>query len=168
MRHIAVILLIAGFAACVNPFSPGLADGDLLDDILGNPTTIEGFYTRFQNAYQLRDTTLYGPLIHPQFTFTYRDDDRNVDVSWGRAEDLNSTARLFGSARDIQLQWNNIISSFLNVDKTEAQVIRRFNLMVRLTDNQTYRTDGTTNFRLVRSDSTAAWQLIAWRDESEL
>lgn len=168
MRAWVVIGAVVILAACVNPFTPGLADGDILDDILGNPTTIDGFYTRFQNAYQLRDTTLYGPLIHPNFLFTHRDADLNVDVTWGRTEDLNSTARLFASSRDIQLQWNNIISRFENEDATQAQVIRRFNLMVRLTDNQTFRTDGATNFRLIRTDSTQAWQLLSWRDESDL
>lgn len=168
MRLWAVIGAVLMITACMNPFSPGLADGDLFDDILGNPVTIDGFYTRFQNAYQLRDTTLYGPLIHPNFLFTYRDADLNVDVSWGRTEDLNSTARLFNSSRDIQLQWNNIISRFENDTKTEAQVIRRFNLMIRLVDNQTFRTDGATNFRLIRTDSTQAWQLLSWRDESDL
>jgi hypothetical protein len=168
MRSAVGIGLAVMLAACVNPFTPGLADGDILDDILGNPTSIEGFYTRFQNAYQFRDTTLYGPLIHPNFIFTHRDPDLNVDVTWGRTEDLNSTARLFASSRDIQLQWNNIITRFENAANTEAQVIRRFNLSVRLTDNQTFRTDGATNFRLIRSDSTQAWQLLSWRDESDL
>jgi len=168
MRILVGIGLAVTLAACVNPFTPGLADGDILDDILGNPTTIEGFYTRFQNAYQFRDTTLYGPLIHTNFLFTYRDADLNVDVTWGRTEDLNSTARLFASSRDIQLQWNNIITRFENADNTEAQVIRRFNLSVRLTDNQTFRTDGATHFRLIRTDSTQAWQLLSWRDESDL
>jgi hypothetical protein len=165
-------LLLLAFAlvtgSCVNPFSPRLENADILEDILGNPTTIEGFYTRFQNAYQLRDTTLYGPLIASEFIFTYRDPELNVDVSWGRAEELNTTARLFSTSRDIQLQWNNISSFFQNEPKTRAQVIRRFNLMVMLDESTVYRTDGATNFILTRDDSTRAWQLLSWRDESEL
>lgn len=170
MRRNALIwsLPFVVLVSCINPFSPALDDSDILEDILGNPVTIEGFYTRFQNAYQLRDTTLYGPLIHPEFIFVYRDPELNVDVSWGRAEDLNATARLFSTSRDIQLQWNNISSFFQNESKTRAQVIRRFNLMVMLDQSTVYRTDGATNFILTRSDSTQAWQLVSWRDESEL
>ncbi len=163
-----LIALTIVLGSCINPFSPALEKADILDDILGNPVTIEGFYTRFQNAYQLRDTTLYGPLIDAQFIFTYRDPELNVDVSWGRAEELNTTARLFSTSRDIQLQWNNISSFFQNDLKTRAQVIRRFNLMVMVNETTTYRTDGATNFILTRSDSTKAWQLLSWRDESEL
>jgi hypothetical protein len=111
---------------------------------------------------------LYGPLIAPDFIFTYRDAELNVDVSWGRAEELNTTARLFSTSRDIQLQWNNISSFFQNEPKTRAQVIRRFNLMVMLDESTVYRTDGATNFILTREDSTRAWQLQSWRDESEL
>ena len=169
-RHIIVwLLLLSGSAfSCTNPFAPRELKGDILDDILGNPATLEGFYTRFQNAYQLRDTTLYGPLIHREFTFTYRDPEQNVDISWGRAEEMNTTTRLFQRSRDIQLQWNNIISRFENADKTQSQVIRRFNLIIMLQGSEVYRTDGATNFILTRPDSASAWQIISWRDESEI
>ncbi len=163
---LVVFALLAG--SCTNPFAPGTADGNVLDDILGDPTTLDGFYTRFQNAYQLRDSSLYGPLIDPAFRFTYRDPELNTDISWGRTEELYSTTRLFESARDIQLQWNQVIERFENGDRTQAQVFRRFNLYVVLNDASSYRTDGATNFILTRADSTAPWRLVAWRDESEI
>lgn len=166
--HVVLLAFTLVIGSCVNPFSPRLEKADILEDILGNPVTIEGFYTRFQNAYQLRDTTLYGPLIASEFIFSYRDAELNVDVSWGRAEELNTTAKLFSTSRDIQLQWNNISSFFQNEPKTRAQVIRRFNLMVMLDESTVFRTDGATNFILTRGDSTRAWQLLLWRDESEL
>lgn len=154
--------------SCTNPFAPRELKGDIFEDILGNPSTIEGFYTRFQNAYQLRDTSLYGPLIHREFIFTYRDQDQNVDVSWGRAEEMNTTSRMFQRSRNIQLQWNNIITMFANESQTQAQVIRRFNLLILLDGSVAYRTDGAANFVLTRADSTENWQLISWRDESEI
>lgn len=155
-------------SACTNPFAPKELPGDILENLLGDPSTIEGFYTRFQNAYQLRDTTLYGPLIHPNFTFTYRDPEQNVDITWGRSEEMNATSRLFQRSRDIQLQWNNIISQFQNPGKTNSQIIRRFNLVIVLDGAEAFRTDGSTNFILTRADSTLNWQILSWRDESEI
>lgn len=154
--------------SCTNPFAPKILEGDVLDDLLGDPTTIEGFYIRFQNAYQLRDTTLYGPLIHPNFTFTYRDPEQNVDITWGRSQEMSSTSRLFQSSRDIQLQWNNIITQFMNSDRTQSQIIRRFNLVVVLDGSEIFRTDGSTNFVLTRADTTSTWQILSWRDESDI
>ncbi len=154
--------------SCTNPFAPKILEGDVLDDLLGDPTTIEGFYIRFQNAYQLRDTTLYGPLIHPNFTFTYRDPEQNVDITWGRSQEMSSTSRLFQSSRDIQLQWNNIITQFMNSERTQSQIIRRFNLVVVLDGSEIFRTDGSTNFVLTRADTTSTWQILSWRDESDI
>jgi hypothetical protein len=161
-------LCLLGVVSCTNPFAPKVLEGDILGDLLGDPTTIEGFYLRFQNAYQLRDTTLYGPLIHPNFTFTYRDPEQNVDITWGRSQEMNSTSLLFQQSSDIQLQWNNIITQFTNTTKTQSQIIRRFNLVIVLQGSDIFRTDGSTNFVLTRADSTATWQILSWRDESEI
>ncbi len=172
-HHIILVVFVSmvlgiGLAGCINPFAPGVADGDPLDDILGDPSTIEGFFVRFQNAYQLRDTTLYGPLIHPDFTFTYRDYDNNVDITWFRNDEMSSTYRLFINSQDIRIQWNNIISLDQNVEATQAQVIRRFDLTVILDAADVIRTDGAVNFIMTRPDSTENWQLLSWRDESDL
>lgn len=155
-------------AGCINPFAPGEAEGDPFENFLGDPTTIEGFYQRFQNAYQLRDTTLYGPLIHPEFLFTFRDFEQNVDITWGRAEEMWATYNLFLNSAEIQMQWNNIISRQVNDENTFSQVVRRFSLIVVLQGSDVLRTDGSANFVLTRADSAARWQLISWRDESDL
>lgn len=149
-----------------NPFAPALEGGDAFDALLGDPATIEGFYLRFQNAYLFRDTTLYGPLIHPEFIFTFRDPENNVDISWGRPAELNSTWRMFSQSQDVQLQWNNLVSSSLNAEKTEAILVRRFNLGIYISSAEQFRTDGAAGFTLTRSDSTRPWQLLRWRDES--
>lgn len=167
MKFLTFIPLVLLLGSCVNPFAPELAEGDPFEELIGNPKTIDGFYTRFQNSYQFRDTTLYGPLVHPEFLFTYRDFDRNVDISWGRPIEMVTTNRLFLESEDIQLQWNNIVSSFVNTDKTEAQIIRRFNLTIVLSQSDVIRTDGSANFVLSRADSTVSWQLFRWRDESD-
>lgn len=161
-------MIACSVSGCLNPFAPNVEKTNIFDELLGDPKTIEGFYTRFQNAYQLRDTTLYGPLIASDFNFVFRDYDRNIDVTWSRAEDLNSTYNLFVQSQDIQLQWNNIVIQSTNPEATQSQVIRRFNLVVVINSNDIVRTDGSANFLLTRPDSTQTWKLLQWRDESEL
>jgi len=169
IRHIPLIMVIViVVSSCINPFAPRVNESNLFDELLGNPKTIDGFYIRFQNAYQFRDTTLYGPLIDPEFSFIFRDYDRNLDVTWSRAEDLNSTYNLFVQSQDIQLSWNNIVLQSVNPEMTRAQIVRRFNLLVVINSNDIIRTDGSANFVLARADSTMPWKLLQWRDESEL
>lgn len=156
-------------AGCINPFAPGELEGDPVADLLGDPSTIEGFYTRFQKSYELRDTSLYGPLIHSDFTFIFRDEERNVDVTWNRPEEMNSTYNMFSLSYDISLRWNNITQEIINEEQTRAEVIRRFNLTVLESPSEPpLRSDGSASFRLTRSDSTDDWQLILWRDESDI
>lgn len=169
--HIAVIIaagMLTMISSCINPFAPGELEGDPFAEFLGDPKTIDGFYQRFQNAYQLRDTSLYGPLIHPDFVFSFRDQERNVDVTWNRPEEMNSTYNLFVQSIDIQLNWNNFISVSTNPENTRSQVVRRFDLGVLLTNSDVLRTDGSASFLLTREDSTSNWQLLIWRDESEI
>jgi len=169
IRHIPLIIIVViAVSSCINPFAPRVDESNLFDELLGNPKTIDGFYIRFQNAYQFRDTTLYGPLIDSDFSFIFRDYDRNLDVTWSRAEDLNSTYNLFVQSQDIQLSWNNIVLQSVNPDRTRAQIVRRFNLLVVINSNDIIRTDGSANFVLARADSTMPWKLLQWRDESEL
>ena len=54
------------------------------------------------------------------------------------------------------------------MDKTQSQIIRRFSLVVVLDGADIFRTDGATNFVLTRTDSTSTWQILSWRDESEI
>ena len=160
---IAAIIL----ASCTtNPFAPGIAQETLTNDPLGDQHTISGFFTRFRNAYQLRDTTIYGPLIQSDFTFTYHDFNNNVDVSWGRDVELNSTYNMFTQSEDIQLQWNNIVTQVEDSTSTKAQVVRRFDLAIVLKNSDVLHTDGAANFLLSRADSTKPWRLQRWRDES--
>ncbi|MFO8028704.1 MAG: hypothetical protein R6U28_02475 [Cyclonatronaceae bacterium] len=168
-----VLLSLLG-TGCKNPFAPGELEGDPIADLLGDPSTIEGFYTRFQKAYELRDTSLYGPLIHPGFTFTFRDDERNVDITWSRSEEMNSTYNMFSQSYDISLRWNNIIDELpleTNGDpEAEAMlIIRRFNLTVVVSPSEPpFRSDGSASFVLQRPDENADWRLVSWRDESDI
>lgn len=161
-----VVMLVLSVAAC-NPFAPTLQEGDPFGDLLGDATTIEGFFTNFRNAYELRDLSLYEPLLDSAFVFEYYDFDDQVDREWGFGQELASTRRLFQNAGLIRLQWNQILSQDLFDAGQQARVIRSFNLTISLDGGDVFRTDGNVNFLLARPDTAAAWKLNRWRDESE-
>jgi len=169
MRLPAFILLLAiGLIPACNPFAPALEEGNPFGDLLGDPTTIEGFFTNFRNAYELRDLSLYEPLLDSSFTFVYTDFDAQVDREWGFAQDLESTRRLFQNASGIRLQWNQIITQDALEPDVRERIVRSFNLTVTLEQGDVFRTDGNVNFLLTRADSLSSWRLQRWRDESEL
>jgi len=161
---LAALTLVAVLAGC-NPFAPALDSGAAFGDLLGDPTTTNGFFTNFQNAYELRDLSLYEPLLDSSFVFVWRDFDAQVDREWGFAEDLETTRRLFANASLIRLQWNQILAR--DLFGTQERIIRSFNLTITLEQGEVFRGDGNVNFLLGRADSTAAWKLLRWRDESD-
>jgi hypothetical protein len=155
------------FAGC-NPFAPALDEGDPFGNFFGDRTTVDGFFTNFRGAYELRDVSLYEPLLDSSFTFIWTDFDAQVDREWGFAQDLETTRRLFQNTNLIRLEWNQIITQDELIPNVSARIIRSFNLTVTLEQGDVFRTDGNVNFLLVRDDSLAAWKLLRWRDESEL
>ena len=165
---LAGIGLVLAVPAC-NPFAPGLdevsADQNAL---LGNPATVRGFFDRFRASYQLRDSTLYGQLLAPRFRFTYRDFAANVDRSWTRDVDANTTYRLFRAARSINLQWTQYLpsSDTLSAD-TLAAVERSFLLTIEQRDNERFSGSGTARLVLVRKNRTQPWRMRSWYDRSE-
>jgi hypothetical protein len=163
-----VLLIGLGWLSACNPFSPALEEGNPFGDLLGDPTTVEGYFTNFRNAYELRDLSLYETLLDSSFVFVWHDFDAQVDREWGFAQDLETTRRLFQNSSLVRLQWNQIIAQDELEAYTLIRVVRSFNLTVTLEQGDVFRTDGNVNFRLVRPDSSAAWRLQRWRDESEL
>jgi len=150
-----------------NPFAPNLVEGDPFADLLGDPTTIDGFFTSFKAAYELRDITLYESLLDSNFLFVYRDTDTQLDRQWGFDQELRSTGGLFDNATTIRLQWNQIVAEDINALEEEARIVRSFNLTVALLDDEVFRGDGNVNFVMARPDSTQSWRLARWRDESQ-
>ncbi len=151
-----------------NPFAPAIGEGDPFGDLLGDPKTIEGYFTNFRNAYELRDLSLYEPLIDSSFVFIYTDFDTGIEREWGFGQELESTRRLFESTVEVQLQWKQIISRQEFDGGVRAVTVRGFNLSVGLDTGEVFRGDGNVNFLLARADTTLGWRLIRWRDESEL
>ena len=109
---LAILTPVVFFAAC-NPFAPALEEGSPFGDLLGDPTTIDGFFTNFRNAYELRDLTLYESLLDSSFIFIYYDFDAQVEREWGFAQELETTRRLFENATLVNLRWNQILSQTL-------------------------------------------------------
>ena len=167
IRHFSIALSICLALTSCNPFAPSLEEGDPFGNLLGDPTTIDGFFTNFQTAYELRDMSLYEPLLDSSFIFTYNDFDVQVDRQWGFAQEIESTRRLFQNASLIRLQWNQIISQNLFNDNLNARVVRSFSLNISLETGDGFRGDGNVNFVLVRKAEGEPWKLFRWRDESE-
>jgi len=163
----ATFAAAAALLAACNPFAPALEDGDPFGDFLGDPTTVDGFFTNFRNAYELRDLSLYEPLLDSSFIFNYYDFDAQVEREWGFAQELESTRRLFENAALVTLRWNQIISQSMLDEGRSARVVRPFNLTISLEGGDAFRGDGNVNFLLTREDTSAAWKLLRWRDESE-
>ncbi len=169
-QQIYASLLIALSCLCsaCNPFAPAIGEGDPFGDLLGDPKTVEGYFTNFRNAYELRDVSLYESLIDSSFVFVYTDFDTGIEREWGFGQELESTRRLFESTTEVQLQWKQVIFRQEYEEGTRAITVRGFNLAVALNNGEVYRSDGNVNFLLVRADTTRSWSLVRWRDESEL
>ncbi|UOQ51321.1 hypothetical protein [Hymenobacter cellulosivorans] len=161
----AGVLLLA---AC-NPFAPALDDVPTdPNKLLGNPVTVQGFFERFRASYQLRDSTLYGQLLARPFTFTFRDFANNVDRSWNRDVEVNTTYRLFQAARTANLQWTQYLpTSDTAFSDTLAYVERSFSLTIEQRDNQTFTGAGSARLVLVRKSRQDPWRMRSWYDRSE-
>ncbi len=165
---LAAIWLMLLVPAC-NPFAPALDDVTTDPNaLLGNPVTVRGFFDRFRAAYQLRDSTLYGQLLAPRFRFTYRDFAANVERSWTRDVDANTTYRLFKAARSINLQWTQYLpnTDTLSSD-TLANVERSFLLTIEQRDDERFSGSGTARLVLVRKNRHDPWRMRSWYDRSE-
>jgi len=147
---------------CVNPFAPKL-DNTIgsSSTLISDQTTVAGVFKNFQYAYTFRDTTIYGKLISNNFTFVYRDYDKEIDVAWGRDEEMRVTYGLFSNTERIDLIWNNIISA----TSDSTNIVRSFNLTITFNPTDIVFIDGRVNMDL-RKNTQNKWQIVNWIDES--
>ena len=160
--EILLILALAFSGGCFNPFAPGVDNsppGAGFDQ-----TTVEGVFQIFQSAYNTRDTTRYGRLLAPEFTFVYRDYDQGLDVTWGRDIEMRYTYVMFQNAQRLDLIWNNIIST--SPDSARLNVLRGFNLTVTLNPTNVLQASGYANLTLERANDGDPWKIVIWRDQS--
>lgn len=167
MLRIVFFIVIVSAAGCDNPFAPALdtrpSGGS---SILGDQRQIDGVFQNFKQAYAFRDSTIYGELLAQNFIFIYRDYDKNVDVFWGRDEDIRSTYGLFQNVQRLDLVWNTMISSTVEPDSLKAVIVRNFNLTVTFSPSDVVRVDGYANWTLERAQTADVWKITRWRDES--
>lgn len=157
---LAITFLVA---SCTNPFAPAVSKEENAFK-LGDQTTIEGVFKNFSYAYKFKDTLLYGKLLHPDFTFIYRNYDKNIDPSWTREEDMIATARMFNSTQELNLIWNDIVSQ--NGDSLNIEVTRSFSLSINFSSTDIVNVYGKAIIQLTRLEPVEEWKIIQWRDES--
>ncbi len=148
--------------SCINPFAPKLNDeigsaGDLISDL----KTVDGVFQNLQYAYTFKDTTIYGELISRGFSFSFRDYELGVDISWGRDEEMKVTNGLFHNTERIDLIWNNIVA----ISSDSVNIIRSFNLTITFNPTDIIFVDGRVNLDL-RKNEEQKWQIVNWIDES--
>ncbi|WP_345111176.1 hypothetical protein [Hymenobacter algoricola] len=167
-RGLLPALLGLGTAAC-NPFAPALDDAVTdPNKLLGNPVTVRGFFDRFRSSYQLRDSTLYGQLLDRRFTFTFRDFANNIDRTWNRDVEINTTYKLFRASRSANLQWTQYLpTSDTAFSDTLVYVERSFSLSIEQRDDQSFTGAGSARLVLVRKNKDAPWRMRSWYDRSE-
>jgi len=156
------IFVLGFFFSCTNPFAPKLdtelgANGSLISP----QKTIDGLFQNFQYSYTFKDTTIYGGLINPNYSFIYRDYDLSVDVSWGRDDDMRVTYGLFQNSQRLDLIWNNIVS----MTEDSTNIIRSFNLTITFNPTDIINVDGRVNLDLEKNDK-GVWKIVNWIDES--
>ena len=162
---IGLLLMFWGISAC-NHFAQGYdPDGLSQVNILGDQTNIDGFFQRFKNAYELRDTALYGNLFSRDFILEYYDQELGQEISWDRATEMLTSFKLFQSSLQINLDWNFYVD--LDSTSTDALVVRNFNLTIETEEQGTFSGSGRARMRLNKGNPAAPWKAIYWFDDSD-
>ncbi|MFA5804670.1 MAG: hypothetical protein WC879_08495 [Melioribacteraceae bacterium] len=128
--------------------------------MISNQTEIGGVFQNFQYAYTFKDTLIYRQVLDKNFIFTYRDYEKEADVSWGRDDEINFTNGLFQNSQRLDLIWNNIVS--MTSDST--RIIRSFNLTITFNPTDINYIDGRVNLTLIKENNK--WKILRWIDES--
>ncbi|MFN0201475.1 MAG: hypothetical protein ACKVTZ_08140 [Bacteroidia bacterium] len=163
LKYISLLFLL--LSAC-NPFAPAYDPEGLSGfNSLGDPSSVQGYFKLFKNAYELRDTNLYGRLFAPNFVFVSYDFEKGQEFSWDRATEMNISYRLFQNVQQINLDWNFILEA--DTTDTTAFIVRNFNLSVVENQQNAYTGTGRARFRLKRSRLGEPWKATYWFDDSD-
>lgn len=122
---------------------------------------LEGVFQNLQYSYTFKDTTIYSGLLSKNFTFAYRDYEKEVDVAWGREDEMRITNSLFNNTERLDLVWNNIVA----ITGDSTNIVRSFNLTITFNPTDIVFVDGKVNLVLEKSENNK-WQIVTWIDES--
>ncbi|MDX1909543.1 MAG: hypothetical protein SF053_21060 [Bacteroidia bacterium] len=158
--------LLALMQVSCNPFAPAYDEEGLTNiNLLGDPTSIDGYFQLFKNAYELRDTTLYGRLFTGDFVFSYYDPDQGQEIQWDRATELAISYNLFQAVLQINLDWNYYTQ--LDTTPVEAYVVRNFTLTIAEDEQTVFTGSGRARMKLRRAVPGEAWRAWSWFDDSD-
>lgn len=165
LRLLLVGALVFGLLGSCNPFAPTLSDVkiDRLA-LLGDRRTVKGFFEWFRNSYELRDTSLYGQILAPNFSFTFRDFANGNNEIWDRDTEMRIATNMFRQVRSTNLVWTWYVNADTSTTDTLASLERYFNLTVVADEQNVYMGTGTARLTLVRADSTHPWRIKSWVD----
>lgn len=158
---VLTVIIISG---CTNPFAPKLSDTPINFSGTGDQHTVDGVFQTIKYSYQYKDTVSYGKLLSPDFIFTYRDYDKGTDNSWGREQEMLTTAGLFQAAQNLDIVWNEVISP--HGDSLVKDISRGFNLTIVFSPTDILHIDGRVELRLQRETLDGVWMIVRWRDSS--
>jgi len=158
-----VLFIFIQLSSC-NPFAPGL-DDIVIDQC--DRRTFDGFFECFKNAYEYRDSTLYGQLVAPDFIFTYYDFLDNIQITWDRGVEMRYTYNMFRQVKSTSLQWNYYIIADTLISDTLASVERAFNLFIFQDDQNVFRGTGSAHLILTRKSKEDFWKMASWYDKSD-
>lgn len=166
-RHLLVFSL-GGLLACVNPFSPKLADSTAQDQFITEQQSPEEVLQNFRYAYNFRDSLLYADLLDSAFSFRFFNPDLGESGAldgWERENELRITSRMFRSFDSIELIWLNTI--FQN-KISESEEIHYKNFRLTLVGSAMNITlSGYAIFTFQRN-ADGKWRIKRWQDESSL
>ena len=164
-KIIGAVCILVLLASC-NPFAPKFDPEGLNDqNVLGDRTKIDGFFDYFKNAYELRDTSLYGKLFTNDFVFVYYDFDAAAEQRWDKGQEMAISYNLFRSVRQITLDWNFYVENAISGDT--ASVVRNFNLTIVENESSVYSGTGRARLRLRRVADGEPWRIYYWFDDSD-
>lgn len=158
-----LLVIVLLMISCINPFAPKI-DNSIGDEqsLISDQKNIDGVFANLQYAYTFKDTAIYGELLDKDFTFTFRDYDKEVDLAWGREDEMRVTYGLFNNTERLDLIWNNIVA----ITSDSTNVVRSFNLTITFNPTDIVFVEGKINLQLSKSSGTGKWKILTWIDES--
>ncbi len=161
-RLVVYCLILVLVYSCVNPFAPSVDENiGKNNSLISDQSSVDGIFQNIQYAYSFKDSLIYGQVLDKNFSFSFRDYNLGVDVSWGRDDEMRVTYGLFQNTQRLDLVWNNIVS----ITADSSGIVRSFNLTITFDPTDIVYVDGRVNLTLAK-DANKKWKILRWIDES--